>query len=534
MGTALAFGQTADLVVHNARIYTLDPAHPTASAIAVSKGRILALDGEVPAHIGSQTRQIDAGGRAVVPGLIDAHGHMAGLGLSLGQVDLRAITSEAEACQQIAAAAKQKKPNEWILGRSWDQNLWPGKQFPTRQCLDAAAPRNPVFLTRVDGHAAWVNSRALNIAGVGSSTPDPSGGRIVRGPDGSPSGVLVDRAQALVGEKIPPPDKKALQSALERAAHECSRVGLTSVHDAGVSGKVIEAYRELESQGKLPVRIYAMIAVPASENLWKQYQTRGPEIGPFLTIRSLKLVADGALGSRGAALQEPYSDDPSNRGLLILSRSFIEETAREAVKAGFQVNTHAIGDLANRTVLDAYSAALAGANDRRFRIEHAQIVAPADFARFKKYDVIASMQPTHATSDMPWAMERLGPERLEGAYAWQTFLRSGVRLACGSDFPVESANPMLGFYSAITRSPHRDPAPSGWVGQKLSRDEALRCFTTDAAFAAFEEKDKGSLAPGKLADFVILSEDIMQVPEERIPKVRVTTTVVNGRVVYSE
>jgi hypothetical protein len=392
-----------------------------------------------------------------------------------------------------------------------------------------------VFLTRIDGHAAWVNSKALELADINGATSDPEGGRILRAPDGSATGVLIDRAQSLLATKIPHQTQIQLEASLERAAKECLRFGLTTVHDAGVGGDTIAAYHDLVAQHRLPVRIYAMIAVPSAAETWKEYQTKGPEIGRFLTVRSLKLVADGALGSRGAALLEPYADDSGNSGLSILSREFIENTAREAVKAGFQVNTHAIGDRANRDALQAYGAALEGANDRRFRIEHAQIVAPGDFELFRKYSVLASMQPTHATRDMPWAADRVGAQRVKRAYAWQTFHRLGVHLPFGSDFPVESPNPLWGFYSAVTRQDHEARPSGGWFpDQRLTRAQALRSFTIEGAYAAFEEKDKGSLTPGKLADFVILSDDIMQVPPAQILKTRVMTTVVDGNVAYSE
>jgi predicted amidohydrolase YtcJ len=322
---------------------------------------------------------------------------------------------------------------------------------------------------------------------------------------------------------------------LERAAKVCSRFGLTTVHDAGVDAATLEAYRALIAEDRLPLRVYAMIFVASSVQLWKDFQARGPEIGAFLTVRSVKLLADGALGSRGAAMLEPYSDDPNNSGLLILSREYIEKIAREAIAAGFQVNTHAIGDRANRTVLEAYGAALGGKNDKRFRVEHAQIVAPEDFKRFKDNAILASMQPTHATSDMPWAALRVGADRIQGGYAWQTFHKLGVHLPFGSDFPVENPNPIWGFYAAITRQDMDGNPPGGWFPeQRLTRAEALRSWTIEGAYAAFEEEKKGSIAPGKLADFVMLSDDIMQVAPERVYKTRVTMTVLDGKIVYQE
>ena len=534
----LPFGllaQGADLVVTHARIYTGNPAQPRASVLAAKNGRLVYVgDGAAP-WIGPATRQIDAHGAALLPGLIDSHVHLAALGDSLETLDLRGMQSEAAIAAKVRQAAAGHKPGEWIQGRSWDQNLFPGKQFPSAAALDQAAPANPVFLTRVDGHAAWVNQRALDLADVNAATPDPPGGKVIRDAAGRPTGVLVDRAQGLVRAKIPAATLAEVERRMERGARECARLGLTTVHDAGVGALELQADRALIARHALPVRVYAMLSVSEDNSgLWREYQRKGPELGDFLTVRSVKLYADGALGSRGAALLAPYSDEPANSGLLISSQKLIARIAAEAVRAGFQVNTHAIGDRANHVVLDTYAAALGGPNDHRFRIEHAQVVAPADFARFRQYSVLASMQPTHATSDMPWAEARLGPQRIRGAYAWRNFLNLGVALPLGSDFPVESPNPLLGFYAAVVRQDHHGNPPGGWYPeQRLTREEALRGFTLAGAYAAFQEKDKGSLEPGKLADFVLLSDDIMQVPPGAIWQAHVTLTVLGGAVVYS-
>lgn len=527
--------ELADLAIVNARIYTVDERQPSATAIAVKGSQILSVGDDISAFVGPQTRQIDAKGKAIVPGLIDSHGHLLGLGQSLAAIDLRGVRSENEAAQRVAAAVRTKRPGEWIMGNAWDQNLWPSKSFPAKQSLDQVAPHNPVVLSRVDGHAIWVNSAALAQAGVTAATLDVAGGRIVRNSSADPTGVLVDNAMRLVNSKVPPPSAADIETALEHAAQLCSSDGLTTIHDAGIDEPTLAAYRTLIAQGRLPLRIYAMIRVGPGNSLWPSFLARGPEIGDFLTLRSLKIYADGALGSRGAALLDPYSDDPGNRGLLISSREFIEKTAREAIAAGFQVNTHAIGDRANRTVLEAYAAALGDQkNDKRFRVEHAQVIAPEDFGRFRDNSVIASMQPTHATSDMPWAAARLGPQRIRGAYAWQTFRKQGIRLAFGSDFPVEDPNPIWGFYAAITRQDRDGHPPGGWFPeQRLTRAEALRAFTIDGAYAAFEEHRKGSLTPGKLADFVMLSDDIMTIPESQVWHAHVVVTVLGGKIVYS-
>ena len=529
----IAWSQTADLVIVDARVYTLDPAKPEASAIAVKGNRIIAVGGDVSKHIGRGTRKIVAKGATVVPGFIDSHAHMEGLGESLEILDLRQARSADDVLELVSNAAASHPAGTWIRGRGWDQTRWPGNKFPTAGQLSSVSPDHPVYLTRVDGHAAWVNLKALEMAGVTASSSDPPGGKILRTASGGPSGVLIDRAQGLAGRLIPPATAEQIRERLARAARECARLGLTSVHDAGVSRRQIAAYRELITENRLPVRIYAMIG--GTGDLWEEYLKRGPEIGDRLTVRGIKLFADGALGSRGAALKQPYSDDPGNSGLLLLERADIEPVARAAVKRGFQVNTHAIGDRANRVVLDAYGAVLGGPNDHRFRIEHAQVVSPEDFALFKKYSVIASIQATHATSDMRWAEERLGPKRVRGAYAWRSFLSLGVAVANGSDFPVEDPNPLWGFYAAVTRQDHDGRPEGGWMpGQRMTRQEALKSWTLDGAYAAFQENEKGSITPGKLADFVMLSRDIMKAPAGEILQTRVMMTVLGGEVAYLE
>ena len=518
--------QTADLAITGARIYTLNPRIPVVSAIAVKDGKVLAIGDKIDKHLGASTRRIDAKGSTIIPGLIDSHVHLRALGDSLEILDLRSARSAEEIAGIVHQAAGRTKPGEWIRGRSWDQTTFPSRQFPDAELLSEAAPDNPVYLTRVDGHAAWVNRKALEIADINSSTPDPPGGKIL-------PGVLIDRAQGLVSRHIPADTPQQILKRLARAAAECARLGLTSVHDAGISTADLAAYRTLVAEHKLPVRVYAMIG--GEGELWREYLRLGPEIGDRLTVRSIKLMSDGALGSRGAAMLASYSDDPGNTGLLILQKSDIERVARDAVAHGFQVNTHAIGDRANRTVLEAYAAVLKSKNNARFRIEHAQVVALEDIPLFGKYSVIASMQSAHATSDMRWAEARVGPKRILGAYAWQRFLALGVPLANGSDFPVEEPNPLWGFYAAITRQDRSGAPVDGWFpDQRLTREDALKSWTLGSAYAAFEEKTKGSLEPGKLADFVMLSRDIMTVPAPDILTTRVKMTVVGGEIVYSE
>ena len=529
----IAGAQTADLVVENGRIYTANPKQARASALAVKDGKVLAVGENSKAHIGASTRRIDARGAAVIPGLIDSHAHMEGLGDLLGTFDLRHVKTVAEVAAMVGKAAAAQPKGAWIRGRNWDQTNW-GGQFPSAGDLEKAAPDHPVYLTRVDGHASWVNRRALALAGITAETPDPPGGKIHHDAKGPPTGILIDGAQGLVARKIPPATDAEVRERLAHAAAECARLGLTSVHDAGVSRQELEAYRALLNQGRLPVRVYAMIGGGGGA-LWREYLKRGPEIGERLTVRSVKLMADGAMGSRGAAFWQPYTDDPGNTGLLMLTREQIEKVAREAYQRGFQVNTHAIGDRANRTVLEAYGAVLQGPNDRRFRIEHAQAVALPDFELFKKYSVVAAMQSTHATSDMRWAEQRLGPDRVLGSYAPQRFMKIGVKVANGSDFPVEDPNPLWGFHAAITRQDHQGNPKGGWFpDQRMTRQEALESWTIHGAYAAFEEQWKGSLEPGKAADFLVLSSDIMQVPPAEIVTTRVTTTVLAGEVVYQD
>jgi hypothetical protein len=517
------------LIIENAHIYTLNQAQPMARALAVANGRILAVGDDLAAYAGPRTMRIDLHGATLIPGLIDAHAHLRALGELLETRDLRHVKTIAEIAAYVRQQAAARQSGEWIVGRNWDQTNW-GGQFPSARDLDAAAPRNPVLLARVDGHAAWVNSMALALAHLTPQTPDPPGGRILRDAAGRPSGVLIDAAQGLVRSKIPPPTAEQARRQLALAARECSRLGLTTIHDAGISSLELDAYRALIAAGDLPLRIYAMIGGPGP--LWRDSLRRGPEIGESLTVRAIKLFADGALGSRGAALFQPYSDDPGNTGLLMLSQAEIEKVAREALAHGFQVCTHAIGDRANHVVLEAYAAALGGPNDHRFRIEHAQVVSLTDFQKFKDFSILPSMQPTHATSDMRWAEARLGPDRLAGAYAWRRFLDLGLLIAGGSDTPVEEPNPMLGLYAAITRQDLAGNPPGGWMpDQRMSRAEALASFTLSAAFAAFEEHQKGSLEPGKLADFIVLDRDILSVPAAEIPLTRVRMTFLGGRLV---
>jgi len=504
------------------------------AGVFVRDGKIVAVDSLASlraAHPGAHV--VDYGDATILPGLTDAHGHLYGLGLSLDTVPLVGASVE-EAVARVKERAAHAAPDEWILGRGWDQNRWPGKQFPTAATLDAAVPDHPVWLRRVDGHAGWANSAAMRAAGVTAATKDPEGGRIIRDANGNPTGVFVDGAMELIDGKVPPPSFELRKRRVLAAAQTIARNGLTEMHDAGAEGATVLAVRELIDEKRFPIRVYMMLG--DNGPLLDSWFKTGPllDYGGRLTVRSVKLYADGALGSRGAALLAPYSDDPGNVGLLVSKPEHLLDVTRRAKAAHFQVNTHAIGDRGVRNVLDAYEGAGVTAADR-FRIEHFQVVAPPDFARTARDGIIASMQPTHATSDMPWAEARLGPERIKGAYAWRTVLNDGIRLPLGSDFPVEDVNPFFGIYSAVTRQDQNGNPPGGWYpDQRLTLAEAIRGFTLDAAYAAFEEDSRGTIEPGKLADFTVVEGDVFSTPVSALFKTKVKATVVDGHAVYEK
>jgi predicted amidohydrolase YtcJ len=537
---AAAAEKPADLVLAGGVVITLDPARPRASAVAIRDGRIVAVgdEAQVKPFVGPATKRIDLAGRAVVPGLTDAHVHVESLGASLENLDLVGAATLDEARQQVGERVRTLKPGEWLLGRGWDQNDWPGQQFPTAADLDRVSGGHPVYLTRVDGHAGWANSKALALAGIDAKTPDPPGGRLIRDAAGAPSGVLVDRAQALVTSKIPEPPRAVRKRRLAAGLQSCARAGLTEVHDAGVGLDAVGLYKELLREKGLPVRVYVMLRGPG-EFLAKGAGLK-PEVGlgdGMLTIRAIKVVADGALGSRGALLLAPYADEPGTKGLLTVDDGELRRLLTRAVAQGFQVNTHAIGDGANRFVLDAYERAFGGYDGSRyrFRIEHAQVLAPSDVPRFKGLGVIPSMQPTHCTSDMYWAEARLGPERAKGAYLWKTFLAQGVPVAGGSDAPVESIAVVPGLYAAVTRQDAKGWPAGGWhPEERVTIEEALAMFSRHAAFAAFEEHERGAVAGGQRADLTVLSRDVTAVPPSEILSTTVSLTIVGGRIVHGE
>jgi hypothetical protein len=528
----------ADLIVTNARIYTVDESRPVVEAFAVRGGRV-AFVGNARGALslrGPQTRVLDLGGRTVIPGMVDAHGHVSGLGTALAIVDLTGASSYDEIIARVAAKARTVAPGVWVTGRGWDQNRWADTRFPSHVKLTAAVPDNPVLLERVDGHANLANKKAMDAAGVTPATKDPAGGRIEHHADGSPSGVFVDNAQGIMQRAVPRPSREELKREVVNAIAETQRWGLTGVHDAGEGQDVLDIYEELGRAGELNSRIYAMIS-DDSAAVARAF-ARGPQsalYGGTLWIRSIKLYADGAMGSRGAALLEPYSDDPGNTGLLISTQAHLQDVATRALRAGFQVCIHAIGDRGNRVALDAYEAALGAVPtaDHRFRIEHAQNLHYLDIPRFAKLGVIPSMQASHQSSDMYWVGTRLGASRLVEAYPWRALLNTGIVIPNGSDFPVERVNPLISFHAAVSRQDANNYPPGGWQPEQvMTRDEALKSMTIWPAFAAFQEHDLGSLTAGKYADFVVLDQDIMRAPVETILATRVLSTWVGGKMVY--
>lgn len=536
-----------DLILHNAVVHTVDPARPRAGAVAIDDGRFVAVgeSAEILASAGPETEIVDLRGMTVLPGLIDAHGHLAGLGqLGLGVVDLSGTRSYREVIELVAARAAESEPGTWIIGRGWDHESWPDRQLPHHDPLTAASPHHPVWLSRVDGHAGLANRAALELAGIDDHTTSPAGGEILRDESGRPTGVLVDNAESLIERAIPASVAGDPRAIVLEAQQRCFEVGLTGVHDMGVHPATIDLYRAMADAGELKLRVSAML--PANVAL-RHMAAHDPIDHPVVTARGVKLYMDGAMGSRGAWLLEPYADRPTGpdgepyTGLAVSDAAFVEAVARLALERGYQVCTHAIGDRANREALDAYERAAASRGPdgpealraARFRIEHAQLLADADIPRFASMGVIPSMQPTHCTSDMRWVEDRVGRERARGAYAWRRLLDAGSRIAGGSDFPVESHNPFLGLHAAATRRNLEGDPPGGWrPEERMTREEALRGMTIDAAHASFHESTRGSITPGKLADLIVIDRDLMTCPEGDIPKIRVLMTIVGGEVVH--
>jgi predicted amidohydrolase YtcJ len=542
LAAALALVTTAaaaPTVIEHVKGYTLAGNHlQRFDALVFENGKVLATGRAATLRKSyADAKVIDGHGKTLLPGLIDAHGHVLDLGLASVRIRLEGTADLKDALDKVRAYATQHTDRAWIQGGGWNQVTWQLGRFPLASELDTAVGDRPAILGRVDGHAVWLNTRALSAAGITRETADPPGGRIERDTAGNPSGVLVDGAMALVDRVVPAPTAAEQRSALKVALAHNNSVGLTAVDDAGVSAQIISLYHDLADHGELTSRVYAMIAGTGDD--FHTLATAGPLIGygnDFLTVRSVKLLADGALGSRGAAMMADYTDQPGQRGLLFNSDAIMQSKLETALKAGYQVNVHAIGDAANHQVLDAFEAAYkkVGGRELRNRIEHAQVVPLADIPRFRTLDLIASMQPTHATSDMNMAEDRIGKERLKGAYAWRTFLHQGTRIAGGSDFPVESDNPFFGLHAAVTRSDHTGKPPGGWhAEQRMTLLEAFRAFTADAAYARHAEKSLGTLEPGKWADFILVDRDLFAIAPADIWKVGVEQTWVAGKQVFA-
>ncbi|WP_073181035.1 amidohydrolase [Flagellimonas flava] len=517
--------QEADVIVYNAKIYTVDADFSKGNSIAIKDGKFLAVgDKEKIFQDFNAANQLDAEGKTIVPGLIDAHCHFYGLGLNQQVVDLVGTSSFEEILEKVVAFQKEN-PTNFIRGRGWDQNDWETKTFPTKDKLDSLFPDTPVALERVDGHAYLVNKKALELAGIDGTT-EVNGGEIVT-KSGRPTGVLVDNPMALVDQVAPKPNRSTQIQALKAAEQLCFNYGLTTVNDAGLNKSTIELIDSLQQTGDLSIRVYAMISNTA-ENL-DYYLDKGIIKTDRLNVRSVKVYGDGALGSRGAALKEPYSDHDGHFGAMITPVHDIESLAERIAATEYQMNTHAIGDSANVVVLRAYEKALAGKKDRRWKVEHAQVVSEDDFDYFAK-GIIPSVQPTHATSDMYWAEDRLGPDRVEGAYAFKKLLDKAGIVALGTDFPVERVSPFLTFYAAVARQDLEEYPEGGFqMKDALSREETLKGMTIWAAYSNFEEAEKGSIEVGKVADFVILSDDIMTIPANRIPSIKAEQVFVDGK-----
>jgi len=533
----------AELVLLNGVVHTMDAKRPRAVALAIAGNRIVAVGSEadVKGYVGPATRVLDLAGATVIPGFTESHGHLMGLGEARLNVDLNGTRSWPEIVAKLAAAAGAAKKGDWVLGRGWHESKWSEppvpvvRGFQTHDALSAAVPDNPVVLERADGHAVIVNAKVMELMSIGRDSQAPAGGEIIRDARGLPTGVLVDNAMGLV--HTPPRSDAQRGRALDLALEECLRKGVTSFHDAGASSEDLALFKSYAQDHKLGPRLYVMVD---GYDLLRRLDK--PEIGlgdGFLTIRSVKLVADGAMGSRGAALLEPYDDDPKNSGFFTTPPETILAAARYALEYGFQVNVHAIGDRTNRMVLDQFEKAFAEhpeAKDPRFRIEHAQILDAKEIPRFAKLGVIASMQGIHCTSDRPWAASRIGMARVkEGLYVWRKLLASGATIINGTDVPVEDVDTIKNFYASVTRRPESgEPAEGFDPDQRMTRQEALNSYTLAAARGAFEERERGSIEPGKLADLTVLSQDILSVADSELLKTQVLHTIVDGRIRYSK
>jgi predicted amidohydrolase YtcJ len=537
---------SADVIFQNGNIYTVDSNTPKAEAVAVKDGKItfVGSNAEVENYRGSNTQVVDLGGKTMVPGLIESHGHIMGLGRSKRTLNLMGVKNYDEMVDMVAEAAKNAEPGEWITGRGWHQSKWTPQPevmitgYQTHEKLSAVSPDNPVYLKHASGHAAIANAKAMEIAGITNGMEFADDGEVIKYPDGRPTGVFSERAAGLIEKHMPADDKESRRKDLQAAIDECLANGLTSFQDAGSGALDIEVYQEFIDQGKLDLRLWIMLSGGSQELLEDWYQ-KGPRIDDQLTIRAIKLYADGALGSRGAWLIEEYTDRPGHFGNPIMPMSVVYGVSEAALKHGFQVCVHAIGDRANKEVLDQFERAFEGnpdaAENSRFRVEHAQHLHLEDIPRFAELGVIASMQAIHMSSDRPWAIDRLGQQRIEdGAYVWQKLLQSGAKVINGTDAPVEPVSPIASFYASVTRQTLAGTPKGGYEpSQKMTREQALKSYTLDAAYGGFQEDSKGSIEVGKLADFTVLSQDMMTVPDNEILNTGIVYTIVGGDIKYS-
>lgn len=536
----------ADIVFKNGNVYTANDSSPNAQAIAVKANQIVYVgtnDG-AQVYVGTQTRVVDLKGRTVLPGFTDSHQHLSGVGFREMTLNLEGTTNLQDLLAKVKARVDQAKPGEWVTGRGWIETHWTPPAFPTRWDLDKVSPNNPVILGRADGHGAVANSAAFKLAGIDKTTPNPFGGEISKDKkSGEPNGMLLDAAQGLVRRKVPPTTRADEERAVVLGSKRNVELGWTQIQDAGGSWNEVEIFKKLYANGDVKLRIYKALHGPSAAA--NRLINEGAIIGEFqnrLTVRTIKVVSDGALGSRGAALLQPYSDMHDTSGFLTVKAEELRPMLLNALRKGIQVETHAIGDKANRFILDEYEAALKAVPvaerkvaDPRWRVEHAQIVNPLDIPRFVKLGIIPSMQPSHAIGDLFFAPSRLGIPRLKGSYAWESFIKSGVIVPGGSDAPVERGEPMIEFYAAVARKDQKGFSGEGWHPEEaVTRAQALKMFTIWPAYAAFEEKLRGTIEPGKLADFTILSADIMTIPETEILKTQCVMTVINGEIVFEK
>ena len=529
----------ADLVIIGGKVATVDDDFSITEAVAVQNDRIIFVgtNEDVKGYIGNHTKVIKLNGELVLPGLIDSHGHLTGYGKSLEQIDLVGTKSYQEVLDLVKEKVRTAKPGEWIRGRGWDQNDWDIKEFPMHYVLSKISPDNPVILSRIDGHAILINKNAMGIAGVNNNTPDIDGGKIIRDINGFPSGMFIDNAERLIIDYVQKYSTDKNRNIIQGAANKCTEFGLTGVGDAGIPISRIGDYKYLIDNSMLPIRINAMLIDTVVSDLKEcinkyKIDSYGND---FLRVKSVKLYADGALGSRGAALLEPYSDDTGNSGLIVTDIPHMLEVCDAALELDFQVCAHAIGDKAIRVMLDVYEEALAeNPNaDHRFRIEHSQIVNLDDVQRFAELGVIPAMQPQHAVSDMPWTEDRIGLERVKGAYAFRSFINEGIIIPCGSDFPVQVPNPLIGIHNAVTRQDENGYPEGGWLPeQKMTIEESVKGYTIWAAYAAFQEDILGSIEVGKYADFTILDKDILSIDPIEILTTKPIYTIVGGQIQY--